>query len=312
MTIELANRLIEFRRKHNLSQEQLADKLHVSRQTISKWERSESSPDTDNLIELAKLYNIPLDDLLNCTKDVDSVLKEGVTSFQRTYSSDNEKFTTQEEDNLNSNAESSSKDEKNKTFKDGEVHVDFGPFHVHTSSDDGDSVYVGKDGIHVQEKGGDSVHISSDGIKINNINVNDYKNRKNRYTYAKAILSSVCFAAFVISYLCLGFLLPNYIGWISYWPLMFFVIFIPSIVEAIEYKQFSKVTVPLLVVGIYLILGMRLGLWHPYWVLFLFIPVYYICIDPIDKLIKVRQRKKSIIDGDYTVDDDNGDDDDDD
>lgn len=47
-----------------LSQEALAERLGVSRQAVSKWERGESSPDTDNLIALARLYNISLDALL--------------------------------------------------------------------------------------------------------------------------------------------------------------------------------------------------------------------------------------------------------
>ena len=65
MNIKTANRLCELRKAHNLSQEELAEKLGVSRQAVSKWERSESSPDTDNLIQLAALYNISLDELLN-------------------------------------------------------------------------------------------------------------------------------------------------------------------------------------------------------------------------------------------------------
>lgn len=64
MTIELANRLTELRKNKGLSQEELADMLHVSRQAISKWERGEASPDTDNLIELAKIYGVSLDELV--------------------------------------------------------------------------------------------------------------------------------------------------------------------------------------------------------------------------------------------------------
>lgn len=64
MTIENANRLAEMRRAHGLSQEELAEKLNISRQAISKWERAESSPDTDNLIALAALYGVSLDVLL--------------------------------------------------------------------------------------------------------------------------------------------------------------------------------------------------------------------------------------------------------
>jgi len=64
MTIENANRLAEMRRAHGYSQEELAEKLNVSRQAVSKWERAESSPDTDNLIALAQLYGVSLDVLL--------------------------------------------------------------------------------------------------------------------------------------------------------------------------------------------------------------------------------------------------------
>lgn len=54
-----------------LSQEALAEKLGVSRQAVSKWERSESSPDTDNLIALAKLYGVSLDELLYVDESIE-------------------------------------------------------------------------------------------------------------------------------------------------------------------------------------------------------------------------------------------------
>lgn len=64
MNIKLADRLVELRKENKLSQEALAEKLGLSRQSISKWERAEASPDTDNLIALAELYQISLDELL--------------------------------------------------------------------------------------------------------------------------------------------------------------------------------------------------------------------------------------------------------
>jgi len=64
MDYKIADRLIELRKKNGLSQEELADKLSISRQAISKWERGESLPDTENLIALSKLYSVSLDDLV--------------------------------------------------------------------------------------------------------------------------------------------------------------------------------------------------------------------------------------------------------
>ena len=64
MNLSIASRLAELRQEQGLSQEALAERLGVSRQAVSKWERAEASPDTDNLIALANLYNISLDALL--------------------------------------------------------------------------------------------------------------------------------------------------------------------------------------------------------------------------------------------------------
>ncbi len=76
MNIETANRLLAYRKQFGYSQEQLAERLGLSRQAISKWERAEASPDTDNLIELAKLYGVTLDELIMGTEtDVPPVEK---------------------------------------------------------------------------------------------------------------------------------------------------------------------------------------------------------------------------------------------
>lgn len=64
MNIEIANRLVQLRKENGFSQEELAARLGISRQAVSKWERAESCPDTDNLICLSKLYHVSLDGLL--------------------------------------------------------------------------------------------------------------------------------------------------------------------------------------------------------------------------------------------------------
>ena len=55
---------------HNLSQEELAERLRVSRQTISKYETGESLPDIDKCKQLAEIFDVSLDDLVNYDKEV--------------------------------------------------------------------------------------------------------------------------------------------------------------------------------------------------------------------------------------------------
>jgi len=69
MNIEIANRLVTLRKQYNLSQEDLAARLGISRQSVSRWERAEASPDTDNLIALSKIYNVSVDSLLAMDAD---------------------------------------------------------------------------------------------------------------------------------------------------------------------------------------------------------------------------------------------------
>ena len=71
MNVETAQRLADLRRSKGFSQEGLARKLGLSRQAVSKWERAESSPDTENLISLAKLYGVSLDELLNPSDEIE-------------------------------------------------------------------------------------------------------------------------------------------------------------------------------------------------------------------------------------------------
>lgn len=85
MNVQIAQRLAELRRAKGYSQEALANELGLSRQAVSKWERAESSPDTENLIALARLYGVSLDDLLNVDKDIeDDVAFENAERAEKT------------------------------------------------------------------------------------------------------------------------------------------------------------------------------------------------------------------------------------
>ena len=59
-----AENLLNARKRKGLSQEKLAEMLHVSRQAVSKWETGESTPDMDNLLRLREALGISLDALL--------------------------------------------------------------------------------------------------------------------------------------------------------------------------------------------------------------------------------------------------------
>lgn len=66
MSIKQGDYLKNLRTQNSLSQEKLAEKLGVSRQSVSKWEQGYALPDTDNMLKLSKLYGVSVDTLLNC------------------------------------------------------------------------------------------------------------------------------------------------------------------------------------------------------------------------------------------------------
>ena len=65
MKSNFADNLKKIRKENNLSQEQLADKLGVSRQSVSKWESSAAYPEMDKVLQLCKMFNLNIDELLN-------------------------------------------------------------------------------------------------------------------------------------------------------------------------------------------------------------------------------------------------------
>lgn len=67
--MKLNEKLQKLRKENNITQEGLADKLKVSRQAVSKWESGVAYPDTEKLIQISKIFNISLDDLVNDNSD---------------------------------------------------------------------------------------------------------------------------------------------------------------------------------------------------------------------------------------------------
>ena len=62
--MEFNNKLYELRKKRGYSQEELANRLNVSRQTVSKWEVGESTPDMEKLVAISDLFEMSLDELV--------------------------------------------------------------------------------------------------------------------------------------------------------------------------------------------------------------------------------------------------------
>ncbi len=80
MAINNSN-LKNLRKSAKLTQEDVAEKLNVSRQTVAKWESGESLPDIDNCILLSKLYRVSLDDLVMYAKDKKDTAPSGKHMF---------------------------------------------------------------------------------------------------------------------------------------------------------------------------------------------------------------------------------------
>ena len=79
--MEIGNKIQELRKKKGISQEELAEKIGVARQTISKWELGETSPDLKQAKELSKIFKISLDELTN--NDIKEVLIEKTSNTEQ-------------------------------------------------------------------------------------------------------------------------------------------------------------------------------------------------------------------------------------
>lgn len=77
--MNLKEKLIKLRKDNNLTQDELAEKLYISRQTVSNWENGRTYPDIETLILISNKFNISLDDLLKTDKkvvrDIDKKIK---------------------------------------------------------------------------------------------------------------------------------------------------------------------------------------------------------------------------------------------
>ena len=253
MNIEIANRLLEYRKRSWLSQEELAEKLDISRQSVSKWERAEASPDTDNLIELAKIYGVTMDDLLNVDKPINFKEEEPVEHV-------------------------ASKGYVIEINKDNNFHED----------EDDNKITLKKDGVYIiYEKTREKsqldyeelyVKVEDENKKI--VEIEDFGKVKAVSTKAKKIKSIIdggLILLIVLLYVALCTL--EVADWGKFWIIFVAYPMLTSLVEAIVYKDVRKFAYPIFVTVVYLVLGMYFDLWHPFWFVFVTIPLYYVIIN---------------------------------
>ena len=223
MNIEIANRLVELRKKSGLSQEELADKLGLSRQAVSKWERAESSPDTDNLICLAKLYNVSLDDLLNTDQSVEEIREEV-------------------------------KDKK-------------------ASEDEFDEMLEKT----IENKIKDKIK-----NKYANLSEKDQKRAKT-FDIVDGIITGALFLIATIVYIAVSCYHPE--QWGKLWIVYLVPMVLSSILTCFKKRRITPFLYPVAATVVYLICGLYFNFWHPSWLVFVTIPVFYTIFGPIDKLI---------------------------
>ncbi len=274
MNLEIATRLVGLRKANKLSQEALAEKLGISRQAVSKWERAEASPDTDNLIALAKLYHVSLDELLKIHDEEESSVADGeeIVVSDGIYGNAADEWASEAAEPGEDRAGQTERNEQeNGRYSDedadsmeDDVHIGFRGIHVKDRN--GDEVHIGWDGIHVHDKDND-VHIDKNGIIVNGEEA-----RKHLFVYEKERAQFPLGILAIIIYIVIGIFFDL---WHPGWILFFLVPVIGSLIHAVRRRNANLFAYPVFVLFVFLYVGFVHLWWHPAWALFLTIPLYY-------------------------------------
>lgn len=93
--MKLEEKIFKLRKGKGMSQEELAEKLNVSRQAVSRWEMGTAQPDVQNLLQISKLFDVTTDYLLNdeynnneeipCIKEIKNKLDERNKKYRKFY-----------------------------------------------------------------------------------------------------------------------------------------------------------------------------------------------------------------------------------
>lgn len=81
--MDISEKILNLRKNHNLTQEELAEKLNVSRQSISKWESGQAVPEVDKVLMLGEVFHVTTDYLLKPSEIDELTLKTEVLERQQ-------------------------------------------------------------------------------------------------------------------------------------------------------------------------------------------------------------------------------------
>ena len=254
-------RLSRIRKEKGYTQEEIASRITISPQAVSKWENDISSPDILVLSSLADILDVSVDELLG-----------------RPESEHREE----------------TKEEKREEVKD-DIKQEKEPSGIHISDNKGDSIHISDEGVHLRDKDGSEVHIHDDGkvyyTDANGNTRNVGKRPLTKWGLVNCIVTSIVTGLALVGFILLGVLwTDDAMGWKIGWTLLLTPGIFGSLFSAIEHRRFCHFAYPILVVIAYCVigfLGMHCGFpgWHPYWFLFVTIPAYYIIFGAIDRFI---------------------------
>lgn len=288
MTQEIADKLKMLRKKNGLSQEELAEKLGVSRQAVSKWERSEASPDTENLIMIANIYGISLDHLfgINAENTVTQILsdstdhmekKRGVVSLRKDDDSADSIRMTYPENSLREEIYPQSIPEPDAVQSQPEPGM--------AGSNNNSIPYQDNSYSFSQTQ-----YTSCGNMNyMQNVNYQDNDDFGMDEELHKSLLKFPFPCAALILFFIAGGLFNL---WHPAWMVSLLIPMYYTTIEAVYKKDLNIFCYPVFITIIYLLAGFYLNLWHPGWLLFPTIPLYYWFINTYLPKPKKRKNKK--------------------
>ena len=182
------------------------------------------------------------------------------------------------------------------------------------AADDGERVVINNKGIRLRDSDGGTVVIDGNGIVCTDKDGNVTKKRRHGEHERDKAMSIIGFIEGVLTLLCIvGYVLLGFLMnlWLSAWILIFVPEIICSVARAIRRKNAHQFNMPFLATFAYLFFCLFMpqliegfpALWHPLWVVFFAIPIYYTIVSIIHKAIGKEEERKDDDDDDDEEDD---------